>query len=242
MKILVVDHDPHATLLMEQYCRAVLAGKLERFTVADSLPAATARLGESVFDVVLLDPHLPHRDGLELLSGWIGRPFQTIIVSAHADLAQRAFDYGVLDFVPKPVSQERLARALCRVGSRSEPDKTSRQFLGVRHFGRIDFVAVDDLLYAEGADKYSELVLVNGQRNFHDKCLGRLEATLPPSFVRIHKSYLVRFAMISRLRVLKGSRYFAELKNGQRLPVGRSRYATIKSRLVWPSLPAPVSR
>ena len=38
--------------------------------------------------------------------------------------------------------------------------------------------------------------------------------------------------MISRLRVQKGSRYFAELKNGQRLPVGRSRYETIKSRLV----------
>ena len=138
----------------------------------------------------------------------------------------------MLDFVPKPVSPERLARALCRVGPRAEPDKHSNQFLGVRQFGRIDFVPVDDLLYAEGADKYSELVLVNGQRNFHDKCLGRLEAILPPGFVRIHKSFLVRFTMISCLRVQKGSRYFAELKNGQRLPVGRSRYETIKSRLV----------
>jgi DNA-binding LytR/AlgR family response regulator len=76
-------------------------------------------------------------------------------------------------------------------------------------------------------------VLNNGQRNFYDKCLGRLEDALPRSFVRIHKSYLVRLATISRLRVLKGSRYFAELKNGLRLPVGRSRYAAIKSRLVW---------
>ncbi|MEJ1970967.1 MAG: LytTR family DNA-binding domain-containing protein [Lacunisphaera sp.] len=70
------------------------------------------------------------------------------------------------------------------------------------------------------------------QRSFHDQCLGRMEATLPRSFVRIHKSYLVRFPMISRLLVLRGSRYFAVLKNGQRLPVGRSRYAQIKSRLL----------
>ena len=232
MNILVVDHDPRATRLIEQHCRAILADKLDRFATADSLPAATERLREAAFDVVLLDPDLPEGDGLELLAGRNGRTFQTIIVSARSDLAQRAFDYGVLDFVPKPVSPERLARALSRVGPQAEPDKPSNQFLGVHHFGRIDFVPVDDLLYAEGADKYSELVLVNGQRNFHDKCLGRLEATLPRSFVRIHKSFLVRFTMISRLRVLKGSRYFAELKNGQRLPVGRSRYATIKSRLV----------
>lgn len=232
MNILVVDHDARAMQLLAQYCRHILAHKLERMATADSLPAATARLDELGFDVVLLDPQLPQADGLDWLSGRVDRQFQTIIVSARADLAQRAFDCGVLDFVPKPVSQERLARALSRVGPRAEPDKPSHQFLGVRHFGRIDFVPVDDLLYAEGADKYSELVLVNGQRNFHDKCLGLLEATLPPAFVRIHKSFLVRFTMISRLRVQKGSRYFAELKNGQRLPVGRSRYATIKSRLV----------
>ena len=232
MNILLVDPDARSRLLLEQLCREILAHKLERFATADSFATATVRLGESGFDVMLLEPHLPPGDGLELLSGRIGQPFQTIIVSARADLAQRAFDCGVLDFVPKPVSPERLARALDRVGRRPEPDQPSHQFLGVRQFGRIDFVSVDDLLYVEGADKYSELVLVNGQRNFHDKCLGRLEATLPPSFVRIHKSYLVRFTMISRLRVQKGSRYFAELKNGLRLPVGRSRYETIKSRLV----------
>jgi DNA-binding LytR/AlgR family response regulator len=50
--------------------------------------------------------------------------------------------------------------------------------------------------------------------------------------VRIHKSYLVKFATVSRLLVLKGSRYFAELENGLRLPVGRSRYEQIKSRLL----------
>ena len=112
------------------------------------------------------------------------------------------------------------------------PAVRPEQFLAVRGIGHIDLVAVDDLLYVEGSDKYAELVLANGQRKFYDRCLGRAEATLPPSFVRIHKSYLVRFAQISRLIVLRGSRYFAELKTGQRLPVGRSRYAQLKARLL----------
>jgi len=232
MRILLVDPEPRAALQLEQLCRTILAHQLECCATASSLPAATARLGEAAYDVVLLEPQMPQCNGLELLTRRSGLPFQTIVVSARADLAMRAFDCGVLDFVPKPVDPERLTRALRRVGHPPELNRLSGQFLGVRQFGRIDLIAVDDLLYIEGADKYSELVLANGQRTFHDKCLGRLETTLAHSFVRIHKSYLVRFSMISRLRVLKGSRYFAELKTGTRLPVGRSRYAMIKSRLV----------
>jgi len=232
VKILAVETDPRQALLLERLCGAILADRLERFAVADSLAAAAARLAEAAFDAVLLDPEQQLGDAMEVLSARPVRAFHTIVVSARADLAMRAFEYGVLDFVPKPVSQGRLAMALSRVSPVREPAVPVRPFLAVRRRGRIDFVAVDDLLYVEGADKYSELVLANGQRNFYDKCLGRLEATLPRNFVRIHKSYLVRFNMVARLHVLKGSRYFAELKNGQRLPVGRSRYETIKARLI----------
>lgn len=232
MKILVVDREPGEALLLMEQCRAILADQLEHVAAADSITVAVARLAETAFDVMLLDPRLLPSDGLELLTPRTGIAFQTIIVSSRTDLALRAFDYGVLDFVPKPVSPERLARALRRVARHVEPADSSKPFLAVRRLGRIDFVPIDDLLYVEGADKYSELVLANGQRNFYDKCLGRLEATLPRSFVRIHKSFLVRFTMVSRLHVLKGSRYFAELKNGTRLPVGRSRYRKIRSRLI----------
>jgi two-component system, LytTR family, response regulator LytT len=232
MKILAVENESRGALLLEQLCGSILQDRLERFAAADSLTAATARLGETAYDVVLLDPDLQRGNGLELLAARSVHSFQTIVVSARTDLALRAFDCGVLDFVPKPVERERLARALRRVPAAPAPAAASQPFLAVRRQGRIDFVDVDDLLYVEGSDKYSELVLNNGRRNFYDKCLGRLEATLPRSFVRIHKSYLVRFSMVSRLHVLKGSRYFAELRNGQRLPVGRSRYENIKARLI----------
>jgi two-component system, LytTR family, response regulator LytT len=232
MNILAVVSDPRDVPLLERLCGAILAGQMGSFVSVDSMGDASAQLGEAAFDVVLLDVRQRPGIGLDLLPSWSSRAHQTIIISAQTDLALQAFECGVLDFVPKPVSQDRLARALRRVPLRPEPIPNLRQFLAVRRLGRIDFVPVDDLLYVEGADKYSELVLANGKRNFYDKCLGRLEAALPRSFVRIHKSYLVRFSMVSRLHVLKGSRYFAELKNGLRLPVGRTRYETIKSRLI----------
>ncbi len=232
MKILAIDHERPSLPQLEQHCRAIFGSKLEYFAGADSYEAAIDRLGETAFDVVLLDPRLPGHDGLALLTNRTVLASQTILISDNTDLAVRAFDLGVLDFVPKPMNRERLAKALLRVRPHRRAAGTEEQFIAVRRLGRIDFVPVDELVYVEGADKYSELVLTNGQRSFYDKCLGRLEVTLPRSFVRIHKSYLVRFPMVSRLLVLKGSRYFAELKNGLRLPVGRSRYAQIKSRLI----------
>jgi two-component system, LytTR family, response regulator LytT len=232
LKILAVGNEPREVMHLERLCSAVLAHRLERFASAPSPREAAPLLRESAFDVVLLDHELREGDTLESLLGDSAHSFQTIVVSANLGMALHAFECGVLDFVPKPVGRERLARALHRVRRSHDPAHNPEPFLAVRRLGRIDLLAVDDLLYVEGADKYSELVLSSGQRSFYDKCLGRLEATLPRSFVRIHKSYLVRFNMVSRLHVLKGSRYFAELKNGLRLPVGRSRYEAIKSRLI----------
>ena len=232
LRILVVDHDARASAQLELLCRDLLGGRLAQLATADSIEAAAARVAAAAFDVVLLDPQSWGSD--ELLRFRALGALPTIIVSAHTELAVAAFEWGVLDFVPKPVNRTRLARALHRAAPQPQPADSAERFLAARRAGRIDFIALDDLLYVEGDDKYSKLVYTNGRRNFHDKALGRLEAALPHSFVRIHKSYLVRFTMVSRLLVLKGSRYFAELHNGQRLPVGRSRYRSVKSRLLWP--------
>jgi len=235
LKLLLVDPDPRASAQLEQLCRELLGDRLAQLATADSVEAAAARVATTTFDVVLLDPQSWGTDELQRFRALGALP--TIIVSAHTELAMAAFEWGVLDFVPKPVHRARLAQALHRAGPQPSPTDTAERYLAARRAGRIDFIALDDLLYVEGDDKYSKLVYTNGRRNFHDKALGRLEAALPHSFVRIHKSYLVRFNMVSRLLVLKGSRYFAELRNGLRLPVGRSRYRSVKSRLLWP--PAP---
>lgn len=233
MKILALDDAPAALLHLEQQCRAILAGRLEQFTVAHSGPRAAALLDRQPYDVVLVEPALRAGDCFDLVAARARRGGQTIVVSHHRELAMRAFESGVLDFVPKPTSRERLALALGRVQPRPEAGAASTpDTIALRRPGRIELVPIADLLYVEGSDKYSELVLADGRRNFHDQCLGRMEASLPAAFVRIHKSYLVRFNLVSRLIVQRGSRYFAELKNGQRLPVGRSRYAHLKSRML----------
>jgi two-component system response regulator LytT len=228
VKILTVDADPHHAALVERHCRSILTQRLKHFEVVDSGEAAATRLAEFTFDLVLLDPALGRGDGFDLLDAAHAPPDRVIVVSARTDLAMRAFDYGVVDFVPKPVGQVRLAKALDRI----VPRVGKGRFLPVRHVGRVEFAPVDQILYAKSADKYTELVLASGRREFCDQSLGHLAGTLVDDFVRIHRAYLVRRALIARIVVQRGSRYFAELRTGQRLPVGRSHYAELKGRFL----------
>jgi DNA-binding LytR/AlgR family response regulator len=134
--------------------------------------------------------------------------------------------------VPKPFTRERLAQALARlhgVASRGGPAARS---LAVKKSGRIELVPVDSVLFVQGAGNYSELVLVDGRRELHDKTLEKLEALLPGDFERTHKSYLVRMSAVKALHASEGSHYELELKNGTCLPVGRSRYKELRARLV----------
>jgi len=232
VRILIVEDEPLIARRLEQFCRAILQDRLELVRSAQTFDGAGAELAAHAFDVVLLDLKLQERDGMELLASAVAGSFHTIVVSANLDQALRAFEFGVIDFVPKPFSRERLEQALRRAAGENGRAPRPAQRLAVRKLGRIELLDVDEILYVEGSDKYSELVLASGRRELHDKSLLRLEALLPPVFERTHKSYLVRMSAVARIFALEGSRYELELKNGVRLPVGRTRYRALKARLL----------
>jgi DNA-binding LytR/AlgR family response regulator len=232
MKLLVVEDEPLVAQRLARFCREILGERLERLELASSLPEATAWLDENAIDVALLDLNLDGADGMELLKRSVAGSFHTVIVSANTDRALEAFQYGVLDFVPKPFTSERLGVALARVMAPAGRAAFAAKHLAVKKAGRIELVSMDEVLYVKGAGNYSELVLANGRHELHDKTLERLQSILPPDFERIHKSYLVRLGSIKALHAAEGSHYEAELKNGTRLPVGRTRYKELRDQLL----------
>jgi DNA-binding LytR/AlgR family response regulator len=231
MKVLIVEDEPLLARRLERFCQEILGPQLEAVRVATVFGEASARLDESPIDLLLLDLNLRGRDGMELLERSVAGSFHTIIVSANTEQALRAFEFGVIDFVPKPFSRERLAQALARVTARDGRAAGAVKFLAVKKHGRVELVEIDRIVYLEGAGAYAELVLDDGKRELHDKTLEKLHALLPPGFERIHKSYVVRWSALKALHASEGSHYEAELKNGARLPVGRSRYKELREKL-----------
>jgi two-component system, LytTR family, response regulator LytT len=231
MRILIVEDEPLLAGRLERQCREILGNRLESIRIATMFDEASARLGETPIDLLLLDLNLNGADGMDLLRATVAGSFHTIVVSANTEQALRAFEFGVIDFVAKPCMKDRLTLALQRVSERDGRAACAAKYLAVRKLGKIELVPIDRVLYVEGAGAYANLVLDDGRRELHDKTLEKLHALLPPVFERIHKSYVVRMSAVKALHTHEGSLYEAELRNGVRLPVGRTRYKEIREKL-----------
>jgi two-component system response regulator LytT len=230
-QILVVEDEPLVARRLQRLTNEIAGDQLDNTFVAPSVATAEALLKETDIDLILLDLNLAGEDGFDLLKRFTAKAAHTIVVSAYVERALEAFEYGVLDFVPKPFTRARLEKALERLWGEARSAVPPTRQLSFETLKGVEVIALDDILFFKGADKYSEAVLGSGDTRFHGKPLNRLENILAPEFVRTHKSYLVHRRSITEVRSLEGSRYALQLKNGEQLPVGRTRVDHVRQLL-----------
>lgn len=231
MKILIIEDEARIAKRIERMTRDFF-DKEARILLCDSVENGLNTIDQNSIDLLLLDLNLNGEDGFDVLQNVVARSFQTIIISAYTDKAITAFGYGVLDFVGKPFDENRLFQAFRRFTSPEKQPVGDLQFLAVKKGKTIRLVSIKDIRYIKGAGIYTELHLSEGKIELHDKSLEALEKLLPPIFERIHKSYILCWHEADKLVVEAGGKYNMLLKNGELLPVGRSKYKEIKHKLI----------
>jgi len=230
MRILIVEDEPLVRQRLLRLCQQHTAARA-RFEAVGCLADADERLHSRAFDGVLLDLTLEGEDGFDVLRKAAACSFHTVVVSARAERALEAFELGVLDFVAKPFTRERLAQALDRLLDAGQQRAGHARFLAVWRPGAIAMVAVDEVMWVQADGDYSRVTLNGGRSELHEKSLDRLGALLPSTFVRCHRSWLVNLRYADRLQTTRGSRNELVMKDGTRVPVGRSRLAALRAVL-----------
>ncbi len=231
MKILIIEDEARIAKRIERMTRDFF-DKEVLILLCDSLENGLLAIEQNSIDLLLLDLNLNGEDGFEILQTFVAGPFQTIIISAYTDKAITAFNYGVLDFVPKPFDQNRLAQAFTRYATSGKQSGNNLRFLAVRKAKTFRLVPINEIIYIKGAGIYTELHLSNGKIELHDKSLEALEKLLPETFERIHKSYILCWDHADKIVVEAGGKYSIQLKSGELLPIGRSKYKEIKEKLI----------
>lgn len=114
-------------------------------------------LKSNIIDLLFLDLNLSGEDGFEVLKSVVSESYQRIVISAYKDRAIEAFEYGVLDFVAKPFTEDRLVLACKRVSEiiQTEP---SAKYLAIHKRDKKQFIKVADVQYIQGAGVYVEII------------------------------------------------------------------------------------
>jgi two-component system response regulator AlgR len=238
IRFLVVDDEPLAVERLQ-----LLLARMEGVVLAGTAPegAAALRMVEAVGpDAVLLDIAMPGMDGIDVARALarVPKPPVVIFVTAFDMFAVAAFDVEAVDYVMKPVSAERLARAVERARERlavrdESPASDEAGSPYIEEFwvsearGLVRLSAADvDRVSAER--DYMRLHV--GKRSWLiNHTIGKLEEELDPArFVRLHRSAIVRRDFVTGLRRDEGGRWWARLADDGEQKVGRLYLANAK--------------
>ncbi len=241
MRTLIVDDEPLAVERIQVICAELPAIRVVG-TASDG--AAALRLAEKLEpDLVLLDMTMPELDGLGVARKLAENeePPAVIFVTAHDHFAVEAFDLDAIDYVLKPVSADRLERAIeravARRGERKEPHSDWLDELWVPHRSELLRIAVSEVHQIDAERDYVRLHVGDpaepdeGSRSYLLlQTIAGLEARLDPEkFIRIHRSTILRRNNIRGLRHDGLGVWSAELQNGDALRIGRTYLSKVKA-------------
>ena len=238
LSTLIVDDEPLALERMELICGAI-AGLKVVGTARDG-KAALAAIESLAPDLVLLDMTMPELDGLAVaraLTRQADAP-AVVFVTAHDNFAVEAFDLDAVDYVLKPVTPERLERAVGRATARrssrvrGEPQWLSEFWVPYR--SELLRIAAADVERIDAERDYVRLHV--GQKNAASRSylllqtVSGLEARLNPEhFIRLHRSTILRRDSITGLRHDGLGVWSAELGDGTLVRIGRTYLSRAKA-------------
>jgi two-component system, LytTR family, response regulator len=252
LSVLVVDDEPIAREGLK-----LLLGRqpqVESISEARNGREAIALIRKQKPDLVLLDVQMPRTDGFAVVHA-VGADLMPpiIFVTAHNQYAIRAFEIAAIDYLLKPVTEERFdlafKRALGRLRGTPHEDATKQlmtmldaianpprqlERFAVRSGENTLFVPINEVDWIEAFQNYVRLHAGPATYLLHVP-LNTVEGVLDSNrFLRIHRSYIVNVRRIAQLWSIAHGQYVVELKSGQRLQSGRTYSERIRHALTNP--------
>jgi two-component system LytT family response regulator len=184
---------------------------------------------------------MPKINGFEMLE--LIHPMPPVIfITAFDDYALKAFEANAIDYLLKPVSEERFQKAMQKFLDKSSgitnktaelldtmaqsPSQNNR--IVVKTGNKVKIIPVHDIQYLEADDDFVKIF--TGEGSFlKNKTLTFYEQTLDPQqFVRVHRSYLIHIGQITKIEPYQKETHMAVLRNGQQIPISKTGYGKLK--------------
>ena len=251
MKTLIVDDEPIARQILreelEQLDEVEIVGE-----AADGSAAIAAILKYSP-ELVFLDLQMPGLSGFDVIRKLpsAGRIPTVVIVTAYDQHAIQAFEAGAIDYLLKPISQDRLAQAVERaMRLRNRPAAMAERLANIQEIAESPRVRPARRIVARSGDEY---LLLNSEEVYAFQAEGDLvwimtakkrylatqslkliqEKLQNTSFRRIHRKALVNIDHVRKMSTLSSQRWLVTLSNNQEFIVSKRQARNVRQLLTW---------
>jgi two-component system, LytTR family, response regulator len=251
MRALIVDDEPIARKILREELE--LLDSVQVAGEAGDGEAALSQISSIKPDVVFLDIQMPVMGGFEVLDRLSGGFLPVIImVTAYDQHAIRAFEAGAVDYLLKPISQQRLMQAVERAkriaGNPLQAAENLAQLQEVapvaasapkvrKIVGKLGdefFLLSPNEVLAFQADGDITWIITSRQRYTATQNLKSIEERLRNSpFRRIHRNALVNVEQIRKMSMITSQRWLITLNNGQEFVVSKRQARNVRDVLNW---------
>jgi len=237
MKCVIIDDEPLAIKVIEEYLRKV--EEIELVSKFTNSVKALDFLKSNEVDLVFLDIQMPNLSGLDLVN-LIEKMPQFIFTTAYSDYAIKGFDLNAIDYLVKPIHFTRFIQAVNKAKENYNIIKSTKEYALLKKnsvnpdnfiFVRSEYdnikINIENIKYIQGLKDYLKIYVDGSDKSIltlsnFQKILSKLPAN---KFLRVHRSYIVNIAKIELLRKSM------LIVDGIRIPIGESYKENVFNRL-----------
>ncbi|RYY36559.1 MAG: response regulator [Sphingobacteriaceae bacterium] len=243
-RALIIDDEPLARMVVMEYLLG-FKDQIELIQECGDGFEGLKAIQQHKPDLIFLDVQMPKITGFEMLE-LVDQPPSVIFTTAFDEYAIKAFEAHAIDYLLKPFSKERFNKAIEKflaLSADAKPAlKTERlledvqspaqqERIVVKTGTKVKIIPVRDVLYLQADDDYVSIITPEGGF-LKNKTMSFFEQTLDPrQFVRVHRSYMLAVAEITRIDPYEKDSHLAILKSGAKIPVSKTGYVKLKQVL-----------
>ncbi|MCX8490541.1 MAG: LytTR family transcriptional regulator DNA-binding domain-containing protein [Cyclobacteriaceae bacterium] len=243
---LIIDDEKLARDLLREYLESI--EEIELLDECSKGLEAVEKINRLTPDLIFLDVQMPGMTGFEVLDEIDHEPY-VVFITAYDQYAIKAFEKNAVDYLLKPLDEERFRQAVTRALKRKKMDKGDLEnLLGslrqINHKGTYDthiFVQkleklfsllMDEIVYLEASGDYTIIVTKNDQF-VSSSGIGKLEEMMnPDTFIRVHRSTIINVNHLKEIERHFNGNMVVKMQSGKSFPVSRTYAKQIRKKVV----------
>jgi DNA-binding LytR/AlgR family response regulator len=186
---IIIEDQPPAQRILKRYISTTKSIILKE-TFTDALKAKDYLKKEEI-DLIFLDIHLPKISGIDFLKSMPNHP-KVILTTAFSDYALESYEFNVIDYLLKPISQERFLQAISklRLLEKMEHLNTPLETIIIKSGHELIKLKTSDIIYIKADSDYTEIKTEFKKYLSKESLKHWLDKLDETSFCQVHRSYL----------------------------------------------------